>query len=259
VASVQSARPSSYVIIPARTASTRLPRKLLLCDTGKSVLQHTYEAALNAALPLGVCVAAGDEEIAKDVVRFGGYVERTRGEFQSGTDRIAFVARKPRLAGIDIIVNLQGDEPEVSGETIDRVIELLQQDSQAVMATLATPITDEQQWLDPAAVKVVCDHRGRALYFSRAPIPYRRNVAGPAGETESARTLLHIGLYAYRREFLLRLAGLPPTPLEKAESLEQLRVLESGYQIAVGVVEEATCGIDTDADYRAFVRRQRSA
>lgn len=250
---------SSYVIIPARASSTRLPRKLLLRDTGKSVLQHTYEAALNAARPFGVCVAAGDEEIAKEVLRFGGQVERTSGDFQSGTDRVAFVARQPRLAGIDIIVNLQGDEPEVSGDAIDRVIELLQQDSQAVMATLATPVTDDRQMLDPAAVKVVCDDRGRALYFSRAPIPYRRSAEELSDASESASPLLHVGLYAYRRDFLLKLASLPRTPLERIESLEQLRVLESGYRIAVGVVDEATCGIDTDADYQAFVRRQRSA
>ncbi|MEK6249663.1 MAG: 3-deoxy-manno-octulosonate cytidylyltransferase [Planctomycetales bacterium] len=247
---------SSYVIIPARTASTRLPRKLLLRDTGKSVLQHTYEAAQTAASPLGVCVAAGDDEVAKDVVRFGGLVVKTSCDLESGTDRVAEVARDQRYARMDFIVNLQGDEPEITGEAIDQVVGILERDPQAMMATLAAPIQNVDQYHDPSCVKVVCDSKGRALYFSRSPIPHCRATRSPNVHEDA---LQHIGLYAYRREFLLKLTRLPQSRLEKSEKLEQLRVLESGFPIAVGLVDKAAQGIDTEADYRAFVQRQMSA
>lgn len=247
---------SSFVIIPARTASTRLPRKLLLRDTGKSVLQHTYEAAQTATQPMGVCVAAGDDEVAKDVVRFGGLVVRTDCDLESGTDRVAEVARDRRYSRMDIIVNLQGDEPEITGEAIDHVINLLERDSQAVMATLAAPLQNVEQYHDPACVKVVCGSNGRAMYFSRSPIPHGRDTSAQNIHLDAFQ---HIGLYAYRRQFLLKLANLPQTPLEKVEKLEQLRVLESGFPIAVGVIDKAAQGIDTEADYRAFVQRQMSA
>jgi 3-deoxy-manno-octulosonate cytidylyltransferase (CMP-KDO synthetase) len=246
---------NSVVVIPARLASTRLPRKLLLAETGKPLLQHTYEAALTAKKPSSVCVAADHEEIAEAVRAFGGKVCMTSPQCASGTDRVAEVARQ--LRDVDIVVNVQGDEPELPGASIDRVIELLEADPAAVMATLATPIGDRTRLNDPAAVKVVFDAGGRAMYFSRSPIPHARNWRDELLTADPPHFYLHIGIYAYRREFLLQLATLPQTPLEKLESLEQLRVLENGHSIAVGVVHDPTVGIDTPEDYRAFVERMR--
>ncbi len=248
--------PISYLVIPARLASTRLPRKLLLAETGKPLIQHTYEAAQRARKPAGVCVAADHEEIAAAVRRFGGQVRMTSPDCASGTDRVAEFARQMPEAGV--LVNVQGDEPELSGAAIDQVIDLLARDPDAVMATLATPIRRRQQLEDPACVKVVFDARGRALYFSRSPIPHPREWRDELLTAEPAVFYQHVGLYAYRREFLLEIAAEPRTPLEKLENLEQLRVLESGRSIAVGVVDEPTVGIDTPADYRAFVERARA-
>ncbi len=246
-------RSTSFVVIPARLASTRLPRKLLLSETGKPLLQHTYEAARRAHKPTGMCVAADHDEIAAAVRLFGGQVQMTSPDCASGTDRVAEIART--LHDVDIVVNVQGDEPELPGRSIDRVIELLEEKPDMVMATLATPIRRREVLEDPSCVKVVFDERGRALYFSRSPIPHARQWSDDLLAATPAPFHLHIGLYAYRRDFLLRLATLPRTPLEKLESLEQLRVLENGFQIAVGVVDEPTIGIDTPEDYRAFVRR----
>jgi 3-deoxy-manno-octulosonate cytidylyltransferase (CMP-KDO synthetase) len=247
------------VIIPARTASTRLPQKLLLQETGRSVLEHTYRAAAAATRPLGVWVAAGDEEIVREVHRFGGRVERTDPELPSGTDRVAELARREAFRHFDIFVNLQGDEPEIDPAVIDRLIESLETNPTAEMATLAAPIRDENRWRDPACVKVVGDAAGRALYFSRAPIPHHRDAAGSRLADLEPPPLQHIGLYAYRREAVLRFAALPPSPLEVCERLEQLRALEAGFTIALEVVAEATYGIDTAEDYARFVARQKSA
>jgi 3-deoxy-manno-octulosonate cytidylyltransferase (CMP-KDO synthetase) len=249
-------RSTSYVVIPARLASTRLPRKLLLAETGKTLLQHTYEAARAAKKPMGMRVAADDEQIASAVRAFGGEVSMTSPDCASGTDRVAEIART--LDDADIIVNVQGDEPELAGASIDRVVELLEENPEMVMSTLATPIRSRTQLEDPACVKVVFDARGRALYFSRSPIPHARSWSDDLLSAEPACFYQHVGLYAYRRDFLLRLASIARTSLEKLESLEQLRVLENGYQIAVGVVDEPTFGIDTPEDYRAFVSRQQT-
>ena len=246
-------RATSYVVIPARLASTRLPRKLLLNETGKPLVQHTYESAQRAVKPSGLCVAADHEEIAAAVRSFGGEVRMTSPECASGTDRVAEIAR--HLNDVDILVNVQGDEPELAGSSIDRVIELIEENPDVSMSTLATPIRSRAVLDDPACVKVVFDHRGQALYFSRSPIPHARQWSDELLAADPPHFHLHIGLYAYRRDFLLRLAALERTPLEKLESLEQLRVLENGYKIAVGVVDEPTVGIDTPEDYRAFVSR----
>ncbi len=275
--SAESGAASSYLVIPARLQSTRLPRKLLLRETGKSLLQHTYEAARQARRPRGVCVAADCEEIAAEVRSFGGEVFLTSPSCASGTDRLAEVA--PRLGDIEIVVNVQGDEPELSGETIDLAVQLLEENPAASMATLATPIRSREQLNDPACVKVVVakmrsgrvsvystiarENRGpekrpdplRALYFSRAAIPHAREWDDRLLAAEERHFFQHIGLYAYRREFLLQLARTPRTPLEKLENLEQLRALETGHEILVGIVNEPTIGIDTPADYRAFVVR----
>jgi 3-deoxy-manno-octulosonate cytidylyltransferase (CMP-KDO synthetase) len=269
---------SSYIVIPARLQSTRLPRKVLLRETGKSLIQHTYEAAGRARRPRGVCVAADHEEIAAEVRSFGGEVYMTSPACASGTDRIAEVA--PQLPGVDILVNVQGDEPELSGESIDLVVQLLEQNPAAPMATLATPIRTREQLNDPACVKVVFAQKGSgvfsgmnqldnsvaarpektpdpfvALYFSRAPIPHAREWDDRLLLDEPARFYQHLGLYAYRRDFLMQLTRMPRTPLEQLENLEQLRALESGHEILVGIVNEPTIGIDTAADYRAFVNR----
>lgn len=244
---------TSYIIIPARLASTRLPRKLLLRETGQTLIQHTFEAARRAKKPGGICVATDHDEILREVQAFGGQAVMTDPNAASGTDRVAEVART--LGDVDIIVNVQGDEPELAGATIDTAIRVLEEDPQCVMSTLATPIRTREQLLDPACVKVVFDARGRALYFSRSPIPHAREWDDKLLSDERPHFFQHIGLYAYRRDFLLKLAQLPPCDLEKVEKLEQLRVLDAGYSIAVAVVAEPTIGIDTPADYGAFVSR----
>ena len=246
---------SSYVVIPARFHSTRLPGKMLLRETGKSLIRHTFDAARAAHRPLGVCVATDHEEIAAEVRSFGGKVWMTDPDAASGTDRVAELARLSAFADIDVVINLQGDEPEISGEAIDLAVELLERDPQAVMSTLATPIRTREQLNDPACVKVVFDALGRATYFSRAAIPHARDWNDALLTAEPAVFHQHIGLYAYRRDFLLRLAELPPCSAEQVEKLEQLRVINAGYSIQVGVINEPTAGIDTPDDYRAFVRR----
>jgi 3-deoxy-manno-octulosonate cytidylyltransferase (CMP-KDO synthetase) len=241
-------------IIPARFASTRLPGKPLLSDTGRPLIQHVVESARRATRLDRIIVATDDPRIAQAVTGFGGDVAMTRPDHPSGTDRIAEVAA--RLPDARIIVNLQGDEPEISGATLDRVVSLLEDDTEAPMATLATPIRTESIYRDPACVKVVASRTGRALYFSRSPIPFYRDGNPP--RDGDALGLLHLGLYAYRRDFLLDYAAMTPSALEMAEKLEQLRVLEAGYPIALGFVDEPSVGIDTPEDYRRFVERWRS-
>jgi 3-deoxy-manno-octulosonate cytidylyltransferase (CMP-KDO synthetase) len=243
----------SFIVIPARLASTRLPRKLLLSETGRPLLQHTWQAAKRATKPSGLIIAADHEEIAAVVRGFGGRVVMTSPDCASGTDRVAEVART--LPDVDIFVNVQGDEPEISPAAIDLAVELLERDATAVMSTLATPLRERAKLNDPSCVKVVFDEQGRALYFSRAPIPFARNWDDALLTSQPASFHQHIGLYAYRRDFLLRIAELPRAPIEKIENLEQLRVLAAGYDIAVGVIDEPTIGIDTPEDYRAFVER----
>jgi 3-deoxy-manno-octulosonate cytidylyltransferase (CMP-KDO synthetase) len=247
----------SYIVIPARLASTRLPRKLLLNETGKTLIEHTYHAAGRATKPVSVIVAADHDEIASAVRAFGGEVVMTSPDCASGTDRVAEVART--LNDADILVNVQGDEPELSGEAIDLVVELLEANPATVMATLATPIRCRKKLNDPSCVKVVFDSSGKALYFSRSPIPHVREWNDEHLQAETPLFYQHIGLYAYRRDFLLKMASLPRTPLEKLENLEQLRVLEHGHAIAVGIIEEASIGIDTPADYAEFVARQNAS
>jgi 3-deoxy-manno-octulosonate cytidylyltransferase (CMP-KDO synthetase) len=246
----------SWIVIPARLASTRLPRKLLLKETGKALIQHTYEAALRATRPRGLCVAADHEEIATEVRSFGGTVVLTDPKATCGTDRVAEVARS--MPDIDIFVNVQGDEPEISGAAIDLVVEMLERDRDAVMSTLATPIRHRGQLEDPSCVKVVCNQFGEAMYFSRSPIPRAREWDDALLNREPPCFLQHLGLYAYRRSFLLDLAHLPPSPLEQLEKLEQLRVLSAGKTIRVSVIDQPTRGIDTWEDYRAFVSRART-
>ncbi|MGD9644884.1 MAG: 3-deoxy-manno-octulosonate cytidylyltransferase [Pirellulales bacterium] len=246
----------SHIVIPARLASTRLPQKLLLNRTGRPLIQHTYEAACRALHPEGVTVATDHESILDAVRAFGGDVVMTSPACASGTDRVAEAAR--RLTDVDIVVNVQGDEPELSGAAIDRVVELLEEDPSAVMSTLATPIRSREQLEDPACVKVVFDRAGRALYFSRSPIPHARQWDDALLSSDPPSFYQHVGMYAYRRDFLMRLAGMPPCRLEQIECLEQLRVLDAGFAIRVAVVDAPTRGIDTPHDYQAFVERQQT-
>jgi 3-deoxy-manno-octulosonate cytidylyltransferase (CMP-KDO synthetase) len=245
---------TTAIIIPARYASSRLPGKPLLRATGKYLVQHVYERACQAAADQ-VIVATDDPRIVAAVESFGGRVVRTRRDHPSGTDRVAEVARQ---LDADVIVNLQGDEPLVDPAALDQLPALLQQDADADVATLAVPITSAEQWHDPGCVKVVRDACGRALYFSRSPIPFVRD-GRPDFAAEPPCFLQHLGLYAYRRPFLLHLAALPPEPLEALEKLEQLRVLALGRRIHVGIVRHAAVGVDTYADYERFVRMYRES
>ena len=241
----------ALIVIPARHASTRLPGKPLLAETGKPLVQHTYERA--AATGARVLVATDDERIAAAVRGFGGEAAMTRADHETGSARVAEAA-----AGSDaaVIVNLQGDEPEVEPDAIRTLIDLhratLRGDRPAFVSTLASPFRAGQDPADPNAVKAVLsqplpDGTRSALWFSRALLPYPR--------AEAAAPRLHIGLYAYSPQSLASFAALPPTPAERAESLEQLRVLEHGRRIACAEVPPAAPGIDTPEDYAAFVAR----
>ena len=243
-------------LIPARLHSTRLPRKLLLAETGKTLLQHTWEAARGAKRLNQLLVAADSPEIEAAVRAFGGHCELT-GEHPSGTDRIAEVVRRV-CPDADLVVNIQGDEPELDPAQIDQLVGLLIDHPTAEMATLATPIRTYAEWESSACVKVVCAADGRALYFSRCPIPFVRDRDPREVLATNSPWLLHLGVYAYRREWLLKLTTLPPSKLEQLEKLEQLRALEAGAMLQVGIVEHRAVGIDTPGDYAAFVERRRT-
>ena len=244
-----------YGFIPARLASTRLPRKLLLAETGRPLVQHTWESARRATTLADVVVATDSEEIAAVVRGFGGRCELT-GQHPSGTDRIAEVVARSFPAA-EIVVNIQGDEPEVDPQSIDRLVQRLVEHPQAHMSTLATPIRRREVLGSAACVKVVCAEDGRALYFSRSLIPYCRDQDPDRLLAADSPWLLHLGLYAYRREFLMKLTKLPVSRLEGLEKLEQLRALEAGATIQVGLVERSAVGIDTPEDYARFVERFR--
>ncbi len=241
--------PAAVAIIPARYASTRFPGKPLADRTGKCLVQHVYEQVALARRISRVIVATDDERILRAVAAFGGDAVMTRSDHASGTDRLAEVAAR---LDDDHIVNVQGDEPEIAPDDLDALVELIAAGG-CPMATLACPYPSDELPGNPNLVKVVLDRAGRAIYFSRSPVPFRRE---PSDRVEY---LLHRGLYAYRRDFLLTFASLPPGRLEQAERLEQLRVLEHGYDIAVGVVATAPAGIDTPEQYAAFVARQRAS
>ncbi len=240
----------TLIVVPARYASSRLPGKPLLRSTGKYLIQHVVERARQARCADGVLVATDDSRIAAAVASFGGQSIMTSRMHRSGTDRVAEVARR---VDADVYVNLQGDEPEIDPADIDRLVDVLSTSPDGCVATLAAPITSIDDYQSPHCVKVTCDPSGRALYFSRSPIPMVRD-----GEPDLSRRpspfLQHIGIYGYRREDLLAIAQLPPSPLENLEKLEQLRALEHGWSFAVGVVARASRGVDTFDDYLRFAR-----
>ena len=243
----------AIAVIPARYASTRLPGKPLLAETGKPLIQHVVEAAQAGSRIARVVVATDDQRIVEAVQTFGGEAVMTRGEHTCGSDRIAEAvsADKLNLPDDRIVVNLQGDEPDIPPGCIDRLVDLIAS-SDAPMATLAAALEADQAD-DPGKVKVALALDGTAMYFSRSRIPHDRDRAGQVSY------LLHLGVYAYTAGFLRKFSGLPPTPAERAENLEQLRALEHGYKIAVAVVACGGSGIDTPEDYAAFVARYNAA
>ena len=229
--------------IPARYGSIRLPGKPLLPIAGRPMIEHVYRRVARARGLDRVVVLTDDERIARAVEGFGGEWEMTPADCASGTDRIAWAARR---WGAAAVVNVQGDEPLIDPEGVSRIAEHLAANPGDPIVTLATP-ADPGEVDDPNAVKVVLAGDGAALYFSRAPIPYPRQPGGAA-------PLKHLGLYGYQRQALLRLAALPPSPLERSESLEQLRALENGIPIRVLVVERGSFGVDTAEDLERVER-----
>lgn len=227
-------------IIPSRYASTRLPGKPLRMIAGETLVHRVYERAVLAKLPHIVIVATDNEKIESEVKSFGGRVMMTSPDHPTGTDRLAEVAAS--LPDYDIVVNVQGDEPFINPDVIDSLAKMLAERDDLDMTTAAAPLK-EDEYDDPSAVKVVVNQKGEALYFSRSLIPYPRNEF-------SVPPLKHVGIYAYRRDFLLAYAGMKQTPLEKTESLEQLRALEMGYKIGVICIDSEDIGIDTEEDLK---------
>ena len=230
-------------VIPARYASTRLPGKPLALIAGKPMIQHVYERACHAVMPQEVVVATDSKIVADAVKEFGGKVMMTSPDHPSGTDRLAEVALS--YPDIDVIVNVQGDEPMIPPEVIDRLAQAFADDQDLKMATLKT-LMGEEDYNNPNAVKVVTDQNGYALYFSRSLLPYPRN------RKADFKVYKHVGIYAYRRSFLLSYAAYEPTPLEQIEGLEQLRVLENGQRIKVLESKFQGIGIDTQEDLDAI-------
>jgi len=237
-------------VIPARYASTRLPGKPLADIAGRPMIQHVHER-VSASGAAEVIVATDDARVAEACARFGAEVQMTSPSHASGTDRLAEVAARRGWSASDVVVNVQGDEPLLPPSLVRQVATLLNADPGADLATLGTPIQSLEEFLDPAVVKVVRRADARALYFSRAPIPWHRDDApgGLSTQRNFGGAWRHLGLYAYRVAALQRLAAAAPVPLEQAEKLEQLRALHLGMAISVGeALERPGPGVDTPAD-----------
>jgi 3-deoxy-manno-octulosonate cytidylyltransferase (CMP-KDO synthetase) len=228
-------------VIPARYASSRFPGKALIEIAGKPMLQHVFERASSARYLSKVIIATDDERIAAAARKFRAHVRMTRTDHPTGTDRVAEVAS---AEAADLVVNIQGDEPLIDPDAIDATALALLDDPNAPMGTLKKKIEHREEITNPNVVKVVTDLHGKAIYFSRSPIPYCRE-----GTSDYFK---HIGLYVYRRDFLLAYSGLPTGPLERAEKLEQLRALENGHVIRVAETEYESLGVDTPADLERF-------
>lgn len=257
---------TTVAVIPARYASTRFPGKPLANQTGKYLIQHVFERVQACARIDRVIIATDDDRIAVAVKSFGGEALLTRAVHPTGTDRIGEAADALRLSDGDLVLNVQGDEPEIDAGVLAQLIDRMKDSTgNGEIATLAAPFDDHGPRegpgspLDPNCVKVVVDARGRALYFSRSPIPYPRATGGVIDKP--SRWLLHLGVYAFRRDTLraITAASFPAGALEAVESLEQLRWLEQGLSIGVVVVKHRFVGIDTPEEYEAFVRRDRIA
>jgi 3-deoxy-manno-octulosonate cytidylyltransferase (CMP-KDO synthetase) len=245
--------PKVLAVIPARYGSTRLPGKPLRAIGGKPMVCRVYEGAAASGVVDAVVVATDDPRIAEAVVAAGGRAVMTRLDHPSGTDRVAEVAASSDAA---IVVNVQGDLPFVGRALLEPIVAPMLADPAVVMATLAVPITDERRFLDRNVVKVVTDEAGFALYFSRAPIPAWRD--GENGGTEAVLGWQHVGIYGYRREFLLRFASWRPTELERREKLEQLRALERGVRVHVARVDGSVIEVDTPEDLERADREHRA-
>lgn len=245
-------------VIPARYASTRFPGKPLVDILGKPMIQWVYERTLASSRVDRVIVATDDERILNVVRDFGGEVQMTRSDHPTGTDRLAEVAER---IDTDIVVNVQGDEPLIDPRMIDLAVAPLVADAAIPMGTLMTPIASVEEFLNPNVVKVVADAQGFALYFSRAPIPHPRDFGSNlASQFHELKVYKHIGLYVYRKKFLLDYPKMAATPLENTEKLEQLRALEMGYRIRVVETDLISQGVDTPADLesvRAFLHASK--
>ncbi len=243
-------------IIPARYASSRLPGKMLLPIAGKPLILHTLEQATRARNVSLVLVATDDERIYSVVTKNGGSAVMTSTEHRSGSDRVAEVAEKMPVGSI--IVNVQGDEPAISPRTIELAVEALIADEQADMSTTCEAITEYGQLINPNVVKVVISDQGYAIYFSRSAVPYPREMVNKYGSLLQAfaskpkmlsRFRKHTGIYVYRRDYLLKFAGMKQSKLEQIEMLEQLRALETGAKIKVVEINESSIGVDTTEDF----------
>ena len=243
---------AKLIVIPARLASQRLPRKLLLDETGWPLIRHVHERCLQVQDVDRVIVATDGAPLQKVVQDFGGEAVITAEDLPTGTDRVAAACQTLGLSGDDLVINVQGDEPEIDPALLDRLIDVMEEDPQLGAATAACRFPADEDPDSPHAVKVVTDMRGRALYFSRAAIP-----GGKPGEARRSVDwpLLHLGVYAYRREALEAFVSSDRGSLEAAESLEQLRLLEMGIAIGVVTCEGASSGVDTRDDFLAFRSR----
>ncbi|MCX6135012.1 MAG: 3-deoxy-manno-octulosonate cytidylyltransferase [Ignavibacteriales bacterium] len=242
-------------VIPARYASQRLPAKPLVDLLGKPMIQRVYERVRKASLPTSVIVATDDERIADVVRKFGGEVMMTSPDIKSGSDRVAAVARE--LPG-EIFVNVQGDEPLIAPAMIDEAARVLLDDPAVMVGTLVRKIESVDDLANTAVVKVVVSAGNDALYFSRTAIPFLRDVPDQSQWLKHHTFFKHVGMYVFRKDFLLRYASMPESSLEKAERLEQLRILERGYRIKVGITEHDSVPIDTPDDVRRVIELLRA-
>lgn len=236
-------RPKVLAVIPARFGSTRFPGKPLSLIHGKTLIQRTYENALSSDVLDEVIIATDDDRIFAHAQEFGALVVMTDPEHPNGTERIAEVLSK-RSDRPDIVVNIQGDEPCVSPTVIEALVRALIENPEVPMSTVIAPLSNLEDAKNPSVVKCVIDQKGRALYFSRQLIPGNKTLQADAKATH----FTHIGLYAYRTDFLFTYLYLDPTPLQLAEDLEQLKVLEHGFQIQTAIVEHISLGVDTPED-----------
>jgi len=234
----------AIVVIPARYGSTRLPGKMLAEIDGKPLVQHAYDRASRSRLASDCLVATDDERIKQACEQFGARVMMTSPSHNSGTDRMAEVAAK---TDADIYINVQGDEPLIDPEAVDLLIKMMRDDASIKMGTLKRPFERYEDFINPEKARVVCDENDFALYFSRAPIPYltREEFDRSDGRRPAFK---HIGIYSFRREFLIEFSKMPPSTLEKAERLEQLRALEAGVKIKVPTTDYQSISVETQAD-----------
>ncbi|ARN55998.1 3-deoxy-manno-octulosonate cytidylyltransferase [Sedimentisphaera salicampi] len=238
----------TVIIIPARYDSTRFKGKILASETGKYLVQHTYETAAKAESADKVIIAVDSEKVLQACQSFGAECVLTDPALKSGTDRVAKAAEN---TDCDIIVNVQADEPEIDPKNLDLLAKLLENNKEADMATLVTPVKDRREAENQNAVKAVVAENGYAIYFTRQPVPYSRKD----GQPNLSLMKRHLGVYAYRKDFLMKITQMHQTPLEISESLEQLRALENGFRIIADEIPEAHEGIDTEKQYMAFVKR----